>query len=63
MLLSDLTLDWGVSDGHTSHPEKDNIRFELKFNKPFPVALTCLLYLEFNNSVHVDFARIIMTDF
>jgi len=63
MLLFDLTPDRGASEGHKSHPEKGNIRIELKFNKPLPEATTCLLYLEFDNSVLIDFARTVTTDF
>jgi len=63
MLLFDLTPDRGASEGHTSHPENGNIRFESKFNKLLPEAITCQLYLEFYNSVVVDFARNVTTDF
>ena len=45
MLLFDLTPDQGASEAHTSHPEQGNIRVELKFAKPLPEAITCLLYL------------------
>ena len=54
ILLFDLTRDQGVSEAHTSHPEQGNIRVELKFAKPLPEAITCLLYLEFNNSVLIN---------
>ena len=46
MLLFDLTPDQGASEAHTSHPEQGNIRVEMKFAKPLPEAITCLLYLE-----------------
>ena len=46
MLLFDLTLDRGVSKGHTHHPVNGNISIELKTDKPLPEAYTCLLYLE-----------------
>jgi len=49
MLLFNLTLDRGASGGNTSHTENGNIRIELKFNKPLPEAITCLLYLELDN--------------
>jgi len=62
MLFFYITPDRGASDGHTSHPENGNIRIELKFNKPLPEAITCLLYLEFYNSVLIDFARTVTTD-
>jgi len=63
MLLFDLTPDKSASEGHTSHPENGNIRIERKFNKPISEAITCLLYLEYDNSVHVDFSRKVTTDF
>jgi len=63
LLLFDLTPDWSASEGHTPHPEKGNNIIELKFNKPLPEAITCLLYLEFDNSVLVDFSRNFTTDF
>ena len=63
MLLFDLTPDRGASEGHTSLPEQGNIRVELKFAKPLPEAITCLLYLEFDNSVLINLARNVTTDF
>ena len=62
ILFFDLTPDRGASKGHTSHPENGNIRIVLKFNKPLLEAITCLLYLEFDNSILVDFARTVTTD-
>jgi hypothetical protein len=62
-LIFDLTLDRGASEDHTSHPVKGNIRIELKFNKPLPEAITCLLYIEYDNTVLVDFSRNVTTDF
>jgi len=56
MLLFYHTHDRVTSEGHTSHPENDNIRIELKINKLLPTAITCLLYLEFGNSILIDFA-------
>jgi len=63
MLLFDLKPVWSASEVYTSHPEKAIIRIEFKFNKTLPEAITCLLYLEFDNSVLVDFARNVTTDF
>jgi len=63
MLLFDLTPDRGASEGHKSHPENGSIRIELKFNKPLLEAITCLLYVEFDNSVLIDFERTVTTDF
>jgi len=61
MLLFDLTSDQGASEAHTSHPEQGNIRVELKFAKPLPEAITCLLYLEFDKTVLINSARNVST--
>jgi len=63
MLLFDLTPDKGASETHTSHPEQGNIRVELKFAKTLPEAIACLLYLEFDNSVLINLAHNVTTDF
>ena len=56
MLLFDLTPDLGAS-GHSSHMDNCTIRLELKFSKPLPDSITCLLYLEFDNSVRREFSE------
>jgi hypothetical protein len=63
MLVYDLTPDMAASEGHISSPVNGNIRIELKFAKPLPDAVTCFLYLEYENSVRVDLARTVSTDF
>jgi hypothetical protein len=63
MLLFDLTPDHGAAEGHTSHPDSGNIRIELKFKKALPVAITCILYLEYDNCVRIDSSRTVTTDF
>jgi hypothetical protein len=40
-----------------------NIRIELKFAKALPEAITCFLYLKYDNSVRIDLARTVFTDF
>ena len=57
MLLYDLKRNRVASVGYTTHPVNGNILIELKFNKPLTEAITCLLYLVYYNSVHVDFSR------
>jgi len=63
ILLFDLTPEQGASEAHTSHPEQGNIRVELKFAKLLPEAITCLLYLEFDNTVLINSARNVTTDY
>ena len=63
MLPFVLKLDRCGSEGHTTHLELGNIRVELKFAKSLTEAITCLLYLEFLNSVLIKLARNITTDF
>ena len=62
MLLFDLTPDRAASEEHTSHSDNGNIRIELKFTKPLPNAITCLLRLEFDNSVYVDYSQTATTN-
>ena len=63
MLLFDLTPDLAASEGHTSPVESGNIRIELSFKAALTKAITCLLYLEYDNSIRVDSTRTITTDF
>ena len=63
MLLYDLTPDMAASEGHTSSPASGDIRIDLKFGTALPEAITCLLYLEYDNSVRIDLARNVSTDF
>ena len=58
MVLFDQMSDRCASGGDTSHPENGNIMIELKFILPLPEAITCLLYLEYDNSVLVDFLHV-----
>jgi hypothetical protein len=59
MHLYDLTPDLAASEGHTSTVENGNIRIEFTFKEALTQAITCLLYLEYDNSVRVDSLRII----
>jgi len=63
MLLFDLTPDRAASEGHTSHPDICNMRVKLKFSKPLPEPIICIIYLEYNNSGRVDTSRKVKTDF
>ena len=63
MLLFDMTPDYRVSEGRTSHPDSGNIRIEAKFAKALPVTTTCVLYLEYDSCVRVDSSRNVTTDF
>jgi hypothetical protein len=63
MLLYDLTPDRTASDGHTSPQEGGTIRIELTFKEGLKEAITCLLYLENDNSVRLDYSRTVTKDF
>ena len=63
MLLFDLTPDRAASEGHVSPPDNGVVRIECKFARPLPEPITCLLYLEYENSVLGDYSRTVSTDF
>jgi len=63
MLLFDLTTDRGASEGHNPQPDNGNIRMELKFAKSLPEPITCIFYLEYDNSIPIDNSRTVSTDF
>jgi len=63
MIVYDLTPDLAASEGHASPPTNGDIRIDLKFAKALPEAVTCLLCLEYDNSIHIDLARNVSTDF
>jgi hypothetical protein len=62
MLLFDLTTDHGVAEGHTSNPESGHIRIEAHFKKALPDVVTCLIYLKYDNCVHIDLKRTVTID-
>jgi hypothetical protein len=63
MLLLDLTNDLAASEGHISNPDNGHIRIELQFSKALIDSVTCLLYLEFENSVRIDKFKTFSTEF
>jgi len=63
MTVYDLTPDLTALVGHASPPTNGDIRIDLKFAKALPEAVTCLLYLEYDNSVRIDLARNVSTEF
>ena len=63
MLLFDLTPDDAASECHVSLPDHDNITLQLLFDKTFADAITCLLYLEYDNCVRIDQLRTVYVDF
>ena len=62
ILLFDLTPDRTTSECHISLPDHGNIGLVLRFYKPLPDAIMCLLYLENDNSVRIDQLRSVSTD-
>jgi len=63
MIVCDLTPDLAASEGHASPPTNGDIRIVLKFAKALPEAVTCLLYLEHDNTVRIDLAGNVSTEF
>jgi hypothetical protein len=63
MLLFDLSLDRSASASHKSWPDNGVVRIEMRFAKPLPGAIICLLYLEYDNSVLIDAYRTVATDY
>jgi hypothetical protein len=63
ILLFDLMPDRAASEGHISRPDNGVFRIESKFAQPQPQPITCLLYLEYKNTVFGDFSRTVRTDF
>jgi hypothetical protein len=62
MLLFDLTPDRGASECHTSHPTNGNIRIVAKFKEALPYAVTCLLYMDYDNCIRIDKNRAVTTN-
>jgi hypothetical protein len=60
MLHYVLTPERVALEVHKSHTE--NSRIELKFSKPLTEAITCLLYLDYDNLLREDFSRNVTTD-
>jgi hypothetical protein len=58
-----LTPDHGASECHNSHTKNGNIMIEAEFLKPLPDAVTCLLYMEYDNCVSIDKNRAVTADF
>jgi len=48
-----LTSDRAASEGHSSNPENGHIHVEARFDKALPDPITCILYLEYDNSVRI----------
>jgi hypothetical protein len=63
MLRFDLSPGLAATEGHTSHPDNGNFRIEAYFDKELPDAITCLLYLEYDDSVRIDFSRKVVRNF
>jgi len=63
VLLFYLTPDRVASEAHTSLNENGNIGIVLQFSKPLPESFTCLLYIEYDSTVLVNFSLKVMTDF
>jgi hypothetical protein len=63
MYLFDLTPDLAGSGGHTSLLPQGSIQIDLRFAEALPDLVTCLMYLEFDNSVQTNTLKQVFTDF
>jgi hypothetical protein len=63
MLLFDFTPDLAESEGHASPSESGTTCIEITFKEALKKAITCLLYLENDNSMSVNFYRTVTTEF
>jgi hypothetical protein len=63
MLLFDLTPELAASEGHASPSEIGTIRIEITCKNALQKAITCVLYLEYDKSMGVDFYRTVTTGF
>jgi hypothetical protein len=63
MLLFDLSPDRSAFASHKSLPDNGVLRIEMRFPKPLPDAVICLLYLEYNNTTFIDSSKTVTTDF
>jgi len=63
MLFFILTPERSSSVVRKYHPDRGNIRIELKFSVSLLETTTCLLYLECDMFVLVDFSRNVTTEF
>jgi len=63
MLLFDLTPDLAASEGHASLAENGTIHIQVTFKEALKKAITWLLYLGYDNSVHAHLYRTVTTDF
>jgi hypothetical protein len=63
MLLFDLPPDRSAFAIHKSPPYNGVVRIEMRFAKPLPDAITCPLYLEYDNSVLIDASRAVSSDY
>jgi len=63
MLLFDITPERPATKCHVSLLDQGNIRLKLLFDKSLPDAVTCLLYLVYDNCVRKDQLRTGSVDF
>jgi hypothetical protein len=63
MLLFDLSPDRSAFASHKFLPDNGVVRLEMRFANPLPDAITCLLYLEYVNTVLIDASRAVSADY
>jgi hypothetical protein len=53
----DQTPDREAQEEHISLPRQGNVRIEVRFKKPLPETVTCILYAEFPGHGEIDNSR------
>jgi hypothetical protein len=63
LFVFDLTPDLSGELDHWSPQHHGSMRMEVRFAKPLPAVITCIVYAEFNGLIEIDQYRNITTDF
>ena len=63
LLAFDLSPDLSASEPHWNLQKQGTLRLELKFAKPLPAPINCLVYAEFQNLVEIDKHRNVVVDY
>lgn len=63
LVVFDLTPDSSGTESHTSLPRQGSVRFDIRFAKPLPHAITVLVYAVYDGLIEIDEGGNVLTDF